>query len=410
MRIFNLFYSWQSDRPSSLCRQFIAEALRDAAEKIRQSREVIVVIDADTQGVSGTPPISETILRKIDACDAFLADLTLVARTDGGKASPNPNVLIEYGYALKAKGSGHVLLAMNTAFGDPGQLPFDLRHLRHPLQYEAVEGVPDGERRRRRMQLAERLVVALNAVIDQPPAKKKASARSADPYAQAAKRLLAFQAGRASLAEAIYRPRLIIDIAPLAINAERRLDLRAVKAARPWFTPDDGCDAETSTRHGEWLSIDPRFDRRWPGASAYWSTRLVAPGLVERAISFAGEETWMDVELDGWSCDRQIISAVRRSGALLAAIGLGGPALVALTLEEAAGLSLRGPAGQGPKVGDATVSIPPIEVRDLADPQPSELRPLLDELWQACGFEDGSPSIDAAGWVIGPAPPHAPIG
>lgn len=134
MLTFTLFYSWQSDRLSDLCRNFIAEALKLAAEKIRESRPIIVVIDADTQGVSGTPPISETILKKIDACDAFLADLTLVAATPNGKASPNPNVLIEYGYALKAKGSGHLILAMNTAFGGPAALPFDLRHLRHPMQ------------------------------------------------------------------------------------------------------------------------------------------------------------------------------------------------------------------------------------------------------------------------------------
>lgn len=410
MRTFKLFYSWQSDRPSDLCRNFIAEALKAAVDKIRQTREVIVVVDADTQGVAGTPAVSETILRKIETCDGFLADLTLVASTSGGKTSPNPNVLIEYGYALKAKGSGHVILAMNTAFGAPDTLPFDLRHLRFPLQYEASENLPAGERRQRRAQFAERLVVALNAVIDQPPARKKATSKTPDPYAQAAKRLAAFQADRGdSLKKVIYAPRVVLDIVPLAANAERRLDLRAVKAARPWFAPDDDAPAQTSTRHGQWLSLDPTTDERSPHAQARWSTRLVAPGLVERVLCFVGEYTWnLKIAVDGWALDQQIVSAIRRSGELSAAVGLGGPALVSLCLEEAQELRLKGPAGLGQRVGVSQATIAPVEIQDLADPRPEELRPLLDDLWQACGWEEGTPSVADDGWVVRPTDPTVP--
>lgn len=149
MRTFTLFYSWQSDLPYDLGRNFIFEALKAAAKAILETRQIIVVIDQDTQGVSGTPPVSETILAKINTCDAFLADFSLVTATPKGKASPNPNVLIEYGYALKTLGAPHLILAMNTAFGGPDALPFDLRHLRHPLKYEAGEGLSAGERRSR---------------------------------------------------------------------------------------------------------------------------------------------------------------------------------------------------------------------------------------------------------------------
>jgi hypothetical protein len=53
-----------------------------------------------------------------------------VASTDEGKRAPNPNVLVEYGYALARHGVQRLLLVMNTAFGSPSELPFDLRHLR----------------------------------------------------------------------------------------------------------------------------------------------------------------------------------------------------------------------------------------------------------------------------------------
>ena len=142
-----VFYSWQSDRDFKLCRNFIEIALSAAAERLKARRGIEVVVDSDTKDVPGTPPISDTILKKIDACDVFLADMTFVAATAEGKLSPNPNVMGEYVYALKAKGWPNILLVMNAAFGAPGDLPFDLHHLRHPLSYSVATVKPDAARR-----------------------------------------------------------------------------------------------------------------------------------------------------------------------------------------------------------------------------------------------------------------------
>jgi hypothetical protein len=79
VRTFTIFYSWQSDRESQCCKNFIRIAADDAARRVGERLGVEVVIDADTEGVSGTTPISETILKKIGACDLFLADLSLVS-------------------------------------------------------------------------------------------------------------------------------------------------------------------------------------------------------------------------------------------------------------------------------------------------------------------------------------------
>lgn len=408
MRTFTLFYSWQSDRPSDLCRNFLAEALKLAVQKIRETREVIVVIDADTQGVSGTPPLSETILRKIDACDGFLADLTLVAATETGKASPNPNVLIEYGYALKAKGSPHIILAMNIAFGGPDKLPFDLRHLRHPLQYEAAETLPAGERRKLRGLFAEKLVTALNGVIDQPPARKKAGGKAQDLEVLTAKRLAALQASRGwpGTRAATQQPRLVLDLIPFAAQAEQRLDLRTVKAARRWFGPEDDAEATTSTSQDQWLSHQPEPpNHSYP--QARWWTRLTAPGLLERVISVSRPgPRRADVTMDGRACDQEIFSAIRRSGELLAAIGLRGPALLGLSIEGGEVLRLLADGGQGPELGKSPVAFQNIRIDNPADPLPEELRPLLDDLWQAFGWEDGTPSIDSLGWVNAPREPE----
>jgi hypothetical protein len=100
---------------------------------------VHVKIDSDTQGVLGHVPVTDTILEKIAACHAFVPDLTFVASTEAAKRVPNPNVKLEYGYALRAKSHSVMIPVMNTAYGSADQLPFDIRHLRHPLQYDLYD-------------------------------------------------------------------------------------------------------------------------------------------------------------------------------------------------------------------------------------------------------------------------------
>lgn len=128
-----IFYSWQSDiEPGAACRYFIQQALDAAADEIRSDEGIGVepVVDRDTQNVPGCPDIGATILSKIDAAAAFVADVTLVGKTCIGKPTPNPNVLVEFGYALKSLGWDRIILVQNAAFGGPELLPFDLRQKR----------------------------------------------------------------------------------------------------------------------------------------------------------------------------------------------------------------------------------------------------------------------------------------
>jgi hypothetical protein len=102
--------------------------------------------DADTEGVLGTPPVTETILKKIGASDIFVPDLTFIAQTGAGKLTPNPNVMAEYGYALHALTFEAMMPVMNTHYGAPTELPFDLGHVRHPTQYDLPPASPDEPR------------------------------------------------------------------------------------------------------------------------------------------------------------------------------------------------------------------------------------------------------------------------
>lgn len=124
-----IFYSWQSDLPNSSNRGFIKDALEKAVKLIvnDESIEVEPRIDHDTLGVGGAPDIGATILSKISNADIFVADVSIINNDQDGRKTPNPNVLIELGYALKAKGSSKVVLVMNTDYGEPELLPFDLK-------------------------------------------------------------------------------------------------------------------------------------------------------------------------------------------------------------------------------------------------------------------------------------------
>ena len=79
------------------------------------------------------------------------------------RPSPNPNVLIELGYAAATIGWDRVILVQNTAYGDLGVLPFDLRSRRIvPFNLSAKES-----RRDERPKLRDQLDSALrNALAD----------------------------------------------------------------------------------------------------------------------------------------------------------------------------------------------------------------------------------------------------
>ena len=146
-----VFYSWQADLPGRTNRSFIEECLERAAKSLRadESLTLEVRIDRDTADVGGSPAIAETILRKISRAEIFVPDVSIVARTGGGKAIPNPNVLLELGYAVSVLGWDRIIMVMNTAFGAVTELPFDLKGRRvMPYLVDVTPGAPKAEERR----------------------------------------------------------------------------------------------------------------------------------------------------------------------------------------------------------------------------------------------------------------------
>jgi hypothetical protein len=161
-----VFYSWQSDHPNSTNRGFIETALENAAKSIRNdnSIEVEPVIDRDTIGIPGAPDISSTIFAKIDQAQVFVCDVSIINVTTSSRPTPNPNVLLELGYALKTLGSDRIIMVMNSAFGGPELLPFDLR-MKRVVTYHMPEMAD--ERAPERKKLKSLLEQGLRIILSQ---------------------------------------------------------------------------------------------------------------------------------------------------------------------------------------------------------------------------------------------------
>lgn len=128
--VIRVFYSWQSDLPKKTNRTLIGEALERSAKRVRDDEtiEIEPVIDRDTRGVRGTPDISATIFEKIAAADLFVADVSLINhRARKYRHTPNPNVLVELGFAAARLGWESIVCVFNTAYGKVDELPFDLQ-------------------------------------------------------------------------------------------------------------------------------------------------------------------------------------------------------------------------------------------------------------------------------------------
>ena len=90
--------------------------------------DLLIRLDSDTQGIPGSPDIAQAIFDKIDTCQVFVCDISIINAESSGRKTPNPNVLIELGYAVKRLSWDRIICVFNEISGKvPDDLPFDLR-------------------------------------------------------------------------------------------------------------------------------------------------------------------------------------------------------------------------------------------------------------------------------------------
>lgn len=187
--MFTIFYSWQSDLNKNRNLYFIRESIDKAVKLAHESESVEAVRDEATMDVTGSPDIVQTLLSKIEACDMFIADVSLCYEHNdnkGVKKSPNPNVLIELGYAAHILGWDRIICVFNDEYGEPKDLPFDIEHNR--LARYKLTGI---SRREASCKLAGIIVDNITKLRDKGPrAKNGASLFTVGTYDESSNKVI----------------------------------------------------------------------------------------------------------------------------------------------------------------------------------------------------------------------------
>lgn len=167
--IYTVFYSWQSDLSRDTNLNALRHALRESANQVESEIDYIKIdIDEATRDTAGSPNIPQTIFSKIEVCDIFVCDLTTINNdTNDTRKVPNPNVLIELGYAIAKIGWNRIILLFNKTFGSfPSDLPFDID--RHRVTSFNISDKNDFNGKK---QIASALKEAIKIIIEKDPLK-----------------------------------------------------------------------------------------------------------------------------------------------------------------------------------------------------------------------------------------------
>ena len=163
-----IFYAWQSDTPSRSGTDLVERALKTAIAHVSSELAIELKLDRDTQGVPGSPQIIDAILRKIQQCSVMVADVTFVGRVvrEGHtKGLPNPNVMMEFGFALEAIGWKRIITVLNEHDGPIRDLPFDIASRRLSIVYRCAPGDDEGTREQAEVVIASQLRERIREIL-----------------------------------------------------------------------------------------------------------------------------------------------------------------------------------------------------------------------------------------------------
>ncbi|MEJ8819458.1 hypothetical protein [Lacibacter sp. H407] len=186
---FKIFYSWQSKTQVKYNKYFIEECLKEAIKQLKREMKddsPDFYIDRDTKDVPGLPNIPTTIEEKLLFCDIFVGDISYVAYIDTDEENAkrtlkekllgknkwvqegvySTNVAEELGIAKGAvKGSERVVTIMNTFYGSPNQLNFDIKQSRFPIEYEYSDSTSNEQRLLERKKLVTGLKERIKLIL-----------------------------------------------------------------------------------------------------------------------------------------------------------------------------------------------------------------------------------------------------
>lgn len=165
-----VFYSWQSDLPNNTNRGFIQDCIEKAVKNLNKQYDLQVNfnLDRDTKDEFGTPSIVDMIFKKIDETYIFIGDVSIINSNNSDRKTPNPNVLLELGYAAKVLGWEKIICLYNLDYGKPEDLPFDIK-FRRPLTYS----INNNQKTKAKELLTRSLEKSIEGILKKNPPEKK---------------------------------------------------------------------------------------------------------------------------------------------------------------------------------------------------------------------------------------------
>lgn len=196
-----LFFSWQVETNDQGFNNkvFLTECINSAINQIQGKGDlkgVKIVYDDGLRKSPGTPDVALEMFEKIDECDIFIGDMTVVQhleewldefRNKEGiyfRYGPNSNVFGEYNRALGKNSLFYkqVILLMNEAnrsvYEDIAVIPFDTRGRRWPITFN----LPDNSEESKKKTKEELLKVLPDAIRLSALAARENISNKFDPF------------------------------------------------------------------------------------------------------------------------------------------------------------------------------------------------------------------------------------
>jgi hypothetical protein len=179
-----VFFSWQSDTPARIGKNFLRDSLKEAVEQLKlqasveEGRRFSRDAGADEAQSEGSPGELKALLKNISEAATLIADVTPLGQSLKSVDNPeakavrkfiDSDVAFEAGYATHVLGDRKVVLLFNAHYGWHDDLPLNLRNRGGAIAFTLVPNASRPEIEAERKKLVSKLLTALGQSLNAAP-------------------------------------------------------------------------------------------------------------------------------------------------------------------------------------------------------------------------------------------------
>ena len=168
-----------------------------------------------------------------------------------------------------------------------------------------------------------------------------------------------------------------------------------------YFTPDGYQEIDGRPRQDGWVWFQPREPvPNFPIGLSWWQSRLNWNGYVEiiETLDKANEIDRVEV-IQGYQLERHIVNTLDRVADGLQHLNVRSAIVLRVALSGILGARItKSTPGRTAGFDRGMMIADPVGLTQMAKPLGQALRPILDSIWRAAGWADGSPSYQRGDW------------